>query len=210
MRRIQEWEFEQFVLGSGSRLFRLAFLLTGDHGHAEDLVQAALERTARHWARLQGSPEAYTRKVIANLATDRWRRRMARPSEVYPQPPEPESAFASGSASGSGSGPGGECADPAGQVALRQSLIAALLQLPARQRAVLVLRFFADQTEAQTADALGISIGTVKSATSRGLARLRDRTDLIDGPLDGRPGGRTDGPLDSSEAQLELVPRWRA
>jgi RNA polymerase sigma-70 factor (sigma-E family) len=157
-----ELEFEQFVAASGSRLLRTAYLLTGDLGEAEDLLQTTLERTARRWHRLSGAPEAYARVVLANLATDRWRRLRARPAEVHEQP----TAAAGG--------------DLAGTVALRQALIAALMQLTMRQRAVLVLRFFDDLTEAQTAIALNISVGTVKSTTSRALAQLRELSELSD------------------------------
>lgn len=137
---------------SGARLLRTAYLLTGDLGEAEDLVQTTLERTARRWHRLDGAPEAYARKVLANLATDRWRRLRVRPGEVLGGRCEPASA------------------DIASDVAVRQALIAALLQLTRRQRAVLVLRFFDDLTEVATASALNISVGTVKSTTSRALA----------------------------------------
>ncbi|MDX6255582.1 MAG: hypothetical protein QOJ11_1916 [Frankiales bacterium] len=155
MNRVQEAEFTAFVAGSGRRLLRTAVLLTGDYGHAEDLVQTALERTARRWTRLDGSPEAYARVVLARLATDRWRRLRSRVGEVAGDPPE--------SAHG----------DFVGQVVVRQALIAAILQLTPSQRAVLVLRFFDDLSEAQTATALGVSTGTVKSTTSRATARLR-------------------------------------
>jgi RNA polymerase sigma-70 factor (sigma-E family) len=152
--RSQEAEFEAFVAGGG-RLLRTAYLLTGDHGHAEDLVQTALERTARRWTRLDGSPEAYARTVLAHAATDRWRRRRARVDEVFGAAPEPSND------------------DLAGAVVLRRSLIAALARLTPRQRALLVLRFFDDLGEAETAHTLGISVGAVKSGTSRALAQLR-------------------------------------
>jgi RNA polymerase sigma-70 factor (sigma-E family) len=153
--RTQEAEFTDFVVGSGRRLLRTAMLLTGDHGHAEDLLQTALERTARHWTKLDGAPEAYTRVVLARLATDRWRRLGSRVAEVVGDPPDSVQN------------------DMAGDIAVRHALIAALAQLTRRQRAVLVLRFFDDLTEAQTAEALGVSVGTVKSTASRATARLR-------------------------------------
>ncbi|MDX6209993.1 MAG: hypothetical protein QOE24_2384 [Frankiales bacterium] len=155
MNRVQEAEFAAFVAGSGRRLLRTAVLLTGDHGHAEDLVQTALERTARRWTRLDGAPEAYARVVLARLATDRWRRLRSRVGEVSGAPPERTHG------------------DFVGQVVVRQALIGAMLQLTPSQRAVLVLRFFDDLSEAQTAAALGVSAGTVKSTTSRATARLR-------------------------------------
>jgi RNA polymerase sigma-70 factor (sigma-E family) len=153
--RSQATEFEQFVTANGPRLLRTAVLLTGDHGHAEDLVQVTLERVARRWGRLDGVPEAYARVVLARLATDRWRRLRSRVAEVLVEPP----------ATG--------LYDTAERVVIRQALIRALSLLTPRQRAVLVLRFFEDYTEAQTAQALGVSVGTVKSTTSRATARLR-------------------------------------
>jgi RNA polymerase sigma-70 factor (sigma-E family) len=156
MNREQEAEFIAFVDGSARRLLRTAAMLTGDNGHAEDLLQTALERTARRWTRLDGAPEAYARVVLARLATDRWRALRSRVGEVPGDVPERARD------------------DLAGDVAVRQVLMAAMRHLTPRQRAVLVLRYFDDLTEAQTADALGISIGTVKSTASRALARLRE------------------------------------
>jgi RNA polymerase sigma-70 factor (sigma-E family) len=173
VRREQEAAFEAFVAGCGSRLLRLAVLLTGDRWHGEDLLQTALERTARHWSRLDGSPEAYAHRVLANLATDRWRRLAARVREVGADHPHVHERAAM---TGVGSG------DPATGVALRQALMTALQELPPRQRAVVVLRYFCDLSEAETAEALGIGVGGVKSAGSRGLARLRGSVDLDEHP----------------------------
>ena len=155
MKRTDEREFEQFVAGSGRRLLRTAVLLVGDVHHAEDLVQTALERTARQWSRLEGAPEAYARVVLARLATDRWRRTRSRVDEVFVEAPE------------------GDSLDVADEVVTRQSLLAALASLTARQRAVLVLRYFDDLSEQQTADALSVSVGTIKTTASRAMARLR-------------------------------------
>jgi DNA-directed RNA polymerase specialized sigma24 family protein len=96
---------------------RTAFLLTGDRGHAEDLVQLALERTARRWSGLAGSPEAFARTVLLHAATDRWRRRRARVQEVFDDVHEPS------------------IADGVDQLLLRRDLVAALQQLPSQQRA---------------------------------------------------------------------------
>ena len=82
MDKADEQRFEAFVHAQAPHLLRTAFLLTGDRGHAEDLLQQALERTARRWSRLAGAPEAYARVVIVNLARDRWRRRKARVAEA--------------------------------------------------------------------------------------------------------------------------------
>jgi RNA polymerase sigma-70 factor (sigma-E family) len=158
MNRKHESEFEAFVAATGRSLLRTAYLLTGDRGHAEDLVQITLERTARRWHRLDGAPHAYARVVLTNLANDRWRRRRARVTETFP------GADLDGVAH----------EDISNQFALRHALIDGLRKLPNRQRAVLVLRFFEDMSEAETAAALQISVGTVKSAASRGAARLRE------------------------------------
>jgi RNA polymerase sigma-70 factor (sigma-E family) len=134
---------------------RTAFLLTGDRGEAEDLVQLALERTARRWSGLAGSPEAFARTVLLRAATDRWRRRRARVQELLGDVHEPSTA------------------DDTDQLLLRRDLVAALQQLPAQQRAALVLRYFLDLSEQETARELGIGVGTVKSTVSRALDRLR-------------------------------------
>ena len=158
MDKADELRFEAFVHARAPQLLRTAFLLTGDRGHAEDLLQQALERTARRWARLDGAPEAYARVVIVNLARDRWRRRKARVAEM----PIFEAADAV------------DVHDHADHVATRDALVAALRRLPRRQRAVVVLRYFDQLTEAETADALSITVGTVKSTSSRALSRLRE------------------------------------
>lgn len=162
MNRADEADFEAFVVASGRRLLRTAYLMVGDVGEAEDLVQTTLERTAQRWTRLDGAPEAYARTVLAHLATDRWRGLRRRPVEVRDTLPELAAA------------------DAFDGVLVRQALISALYGLPRRQRAVLVLRFFEDLTEAETASALGISVGTVKSTTSRGLDRIRAEAKLRD------------------------------
>src|SRR5689334_552097 len=150
-------EFDSFVRARTHALLRSAYLLTGDQQLAEDLVQSALTRTHLAWRRLEdiGNAEAYARRTMYHLQVSWWRR--PRVAEVLPGL-VPER-------------PGGD--DPAGSVSLRLALRAALLRLPARQRAVLVLRFFEDRTESEIADVLGISIGTVKSQTFKALARLR-------------------------------------
>jgi RNA polymerase sigma-70 factor (sigma-E family) len=151
--------FEEFVQSSSPRLFRTALLLTGhDRAAAEDLLQVALERAYRHWARICRSeePERYVRRILANASNDRWRRAARRPEHAMP---EGEVAQVAG--------------DHAGTVADRDLLMRALAALPKRQRAVLVLRYYSDLSEPEIADILGCSLGTVKSQASRGLARLR-------------------------------------
>jgi RNA polymerase sigma-70 factor (sigma-E family) len=152
--------FEEFVAGSSAHLFTLARLLTGGHrAEAEDLLQVAYERAYRHWRRISGreDPERYVRQILINASVDRWRRLRRRPEEPM--------RF-----------PGGEppVADRAAEVADRDLLLRGLARLPVRQRAVLVLRYFEDLTEAQTAATLGCTVGTVKSQSARALARLRE------------------------------------
>jgi RNA polymerase sigma-70 factor (sigma-E family) len=152
--------FEDFVRARSGALFRTALLLTGQNrAEAEDLLQGALERAYRRWGRISrsGDPERYVRRVLANASTDRWRR-LGRRSEQSLPPEE------TGPAEG----------DHAADVAERDFLLRALAGLPPRQRAVLVLRYYCDLPEAEIADALGCSAGTVKSQASRGLARLRE------------------------------------
>ena len=150
-------ELERFIRARGRDLLRQAVLLAGSREAGEDLLQDALVRLLRHWSKIEGDPEGYVRRTLYNLATDRWRRRKRRPEVVLAEPPERR--------------------DDAGlAVDLRMQLVEALSLLPAQQRAVLVLRYFADASEAETAAALGCSVGSVKSAASRGLARLRELT----------------------------------
>jgi RNA polymerase sigma-70 factor (sigma-E family) len=154
--------FEEFVHGSSARLFRTALLLTGnDRAAAEDLLQLALERAYRHWARVcrSGEPERYVRRILANASHDRWRRAARRRERPLDQ-----------------DYPGQAAADPAAGVAERDFLMRALAELPPRQRTVLVLRYFNDLPEAEIADVLSCTVGTVKSQLSRGLARLRELT----------------------------------
>lgn len=156
-----DFAFEEFVAGCSARLFALALLLTGGHrAEAEDLLQGALERAFRHWRRIcrGGDPGRYVRQILVNASNDRWRRLRRRPEEPL----------------WSGGGPA--AADLAAEVADRDLLLRALAGLPARQRAVLVLRYFEDLSEAQTASVLGCSTGTVKSQAARALARLRGIT----------------------------------
>ncbi len=151
--------FREFVVESWISLLRTAYLLTGDHGHAEDLVQTALIRLHRHWGKVErnGSPESYVRRVMFNLHTDWWRRlgsreRTVRLTADFDHPSSGD-AYAS--------------------FDLRDELWEALRALPAKMRATLVLRYFEDLGEAETAQILGCSVGTVKSQASRGLHRLQ-------------------------------------
>ncbi len=145
-----ETGFAEFVAARSGALGRTAYLLTSDHHHAEDLLQTALVEAARRWERLN-EPEAYVRRTLYTRNISVWRRR--RLSEV-----------------GLGSY---DVAAPATDPDARLALADALRSLTAKQRTVLVLRYFEDLTEVQTAAALGVSVGTVKTISRQGLARLR-------------------------------------
>jgi len=148
--------FREFVVRQWEPLSRTAYLLTRDRALAEDLVQSALEKTHRHWRRIErvDSPEVYTRRVMINTAIS-WRRR--RKWAEVPLLPSDE----------------GGHADPYGQADNRHLLLRALRDLPPRTQAILVLRYFEDRSEAEIAQLLGCSAGSVKSQASRGIARLR-------------------------------------
>lgn len=152
-------EFEAFVHSGSTRLLRTSYLLTGDRGAAEDLLQMTLMRVARHWRAARQAPGAYAHRVLINLSRDRARRAGRRVAEA---PWEELEATPAGN---------GDVGD---EIARRALITAALARLPHRQREVLVLRFYADLSVAETAAATGASEGTVKSHTSRALARMRE------------------------------------
>lgn len=153
-----EEEFREFVAARSAALLRTAYLLSGDWATAEDLLQTALTKTYLAWKRLGGieAVEPYARRVMVNTSTSWWRRRWhgERPTEVLPERPG---------------------LDEIEQQLDRDLLWRHLKELPSRQRAVLVLRYYEDLSEAQTAALLEISPGTVKSQASRALATLRRR-----------------------------------
>ncbi|MGK5738206.1 SigE family RNA polymerase sigma factor [Micromonospora sp. URMC 103] len=153
-----EEEFREFVAARSGALLRTAYLLAGDWATAEDLLQTALTKTYLAWRRLGGieAVEPYARRVLINTSTSWWRRRWhgERPTEVLPEHAG---------------------ADEIERQLDRDLLWRHLRALPSRQRAVLVLRFYEDMSESQTAALLGISTGTVKSQTSRALTTLRRR-----------------------------------
>ena len=155
--------FDDFVQARSSRLLRLAYLLTRDHALAEDLLQTALTKAWFAWGRIQGEPEPYVRRVMVNTFASAWRRKWngERPTEELPERPGDDFATASSHRHDRGD---------------------ALGRLPRRQRAVVVLRFFEDLSEAETARVLECSTGTVKSQTSRALAKLRIDPALVAGP----------------------------
>ena len=160
-------EFDQFVAAHADDLLRTAYLIVWDEGEAEDLVQDCLLKVARRWPRVRRmkQPRAYARRILVNLALDGAQRRARRHRELEPEAVDSRPAF-----------------DPLPALDTRAELLQALGQLQERQRAVLVLRYFNDLTEAQVADVLGCSPGTVKSSASRGLARLREALQPV--PLD--------------------------
>jgi RNA polymerase sigma-70 factor (sigma-E family) len=161
--RQSERDFEDWSSAHVDQLLRTALFLTGDHHAAEDLLQDTLERTYVHWRRVN-EPAAYARTVMAQAVTDRWRRLSRRPREVTLDAVWPDQHRHDSSPVG---------ADAAARHADQDEVITALRQLSPRQRAVLVLRYYEDWTEAQIADALNCSTGTVKTQASRGLTRLR-------------------------------------
>ena len=148
-------DFDEFVASRSSRLLRTAYLLTRDHALAEDLLQTALTKAWFSWSRIESDPEPYVRKILVNTFASWWRRKWSG-EHAYAEPPEPEP------------GPSGQ--DRADQ---RHDLWEAMGRLPRRQRAVVVLRFVEDLSEAETARLLGVAPGTVKSQTSKALAKLR-------------------------------------
>jgi RNA polymerase sigma-70 factor (sigma-E family) len=162
--------FEAFAARSGTRLMRAAYLLCGDPHTAEDLLQVTMMRTARRWGAARSAPEAYARAVLINAARDQGRRVRRRVDEVTQAGPESGDAY---------QGPG---TDHTELIADRDTILAALAELPQRQREVIVLRFYADLSVSETAAAIGASPGTVMSYTSRALTRLRE---LLAGPIDG-------------------------
>ena len=169
--------FEDYVTASSGRLFTMALLLTGyNRAEAEDLLQSVLERAHRRWPRIGRSghdPGPYVRKMLVNASVDRWRLLRRRPEE-------PLAAASAVPAGG----------DEAALLAERDQLLRAMAALPAGQRAVLVLRYFEDLSEAQAAAALGCSVGSVKSQSARALARLRTVVGAPDEPDDRSPDSR--------------------
>jgi RNA polymerase sigma-70 factor (sigma-E family) len=140
-----EESFRAYVRGRTAALSRIAYLLTGDRHLAEDLVQETLLRVAGRWRRIVagGDPDAYVRRTLYNQHVSIWRRGRLRPLPVV-EPPDTS------------------LPDPAGGIVERVSLHAALAQLAPRQRAVVVLRYFEDLSETQTAEVLGCRVGTPK------------------------------------------------
>jgi RNA polymerase sigma-70 factor (sigma-E family) len=154
--------FRAFVEARSPALLRSGWLLTGDWPSAEDLVQTALAAAWPRWGTLNQAPEPYVRKIMVNTFL-RWRQRRWNGEIATAKLPELKAY-----------------GDVFAQVDSRAALTAALDRLPARQRAVVVLRYFADLTEVQTAQAMDCSVGTVKAHAAKALARLRDAPGLAE------------------------------
>jgi RNA polymerase sigma-70 factor (sigma-E family) len=164
--------FEQFVEGSSSRMLTMAMLLTGhSRDDAEDLLQTVLERAYRRWRNIcrTGDPGPYVRQMLVNAAVDRWRLLRRRPELPLPADGTVPAVAALARP------------DMTAALAEQDLLWRALASLPSGQRAVLVLRYYEDLTEAQTAAVLGCTVGSVKTQTSRALTKLRGIVSSADG-----------------------------
>lgn len=156
-------DFEAFVLARSAALFRTALALTGHRQQAEDLLQTALTRTARHWTRISdGAPEAYVRTVMVRQQMNWWRQRRRRPEVSTAAPPDVVGA------------------DGTAAVDLSLLIAGALRRLAPRSRAVLTLRYLEDLSVEDAAAVLGCSAGTVRSQTARALRRLRELCPELD------------------------------
>ncbi len=157
-------EFRDFMRARWPVMVRLAYGLTGDQGHAEDVAQTAFARAYASWPKVRrtDNPEAYVRRIVVNENRNRYRKHRVA-ERLTDSPPERGAA------------------DATRQYDERSALVAALQRLGPRQRAVIVLRYWLDLTEAEAAAALNCSAGTVKSQTSRALAALRQSAELVDG-----------------------------
>ncbi|MEV0491186.1 SigE family RNA polymerase sigma factor [Streptomyces atratus] len=156
--------FSSFVRARGPVLLRTARSLTANPSDAEDLLQTALTKTYVAWERIEDhrALDGYVRRALVNTRTSQWRKRKV-DEFACEELPEQETAPAP---------------DPAEQQSLHDAMWRAVLKLPDRQRAMVVLRYYEDLSEAQTAEVLGVSIGTVKSAVSRALGKLREDPEL--------------------------------
>ncbi|MFD6420245.1 SigE family RNA polymerase sigma factor [Streptomyces sp. NPDC060194] len=159
--------FAAYARARGPVLLRTARSLTANPWDAEDLLQTALTKTYLAWGRIEDhrAVDGYVRRALVNTRTSQWRKRKV-DEFATDELPEPEVL----------PGP-----DPAEQQALRDAMWQAVLRLPDRQRAMVVLRYYEDLSEARTAELLGVSVGTVKSAVSRALRKLREDAELAAG-----------------------------
>lgn len=152
----QQREFAEFVASRSDSLIRLAYVLTNDQHAAEDLLQTALMKTAGHWRKIRGNPEAYVRRVMYHEQVGRWRSPRWGREQVVQAPPEQA------------------VGDRTGEVETRLTLQQALRTLPVRKRAVLVLRYYEDLSESEVVKIMGCSVGTVRSQTHQAIVRLRE------------------------------------
>ncbi|MEP7054066.1 MAG: SigE family RNA polymerase sigma factor [Actinomycetota bacterium] len=165
--------YDGFLAARGPALLRTAYLICGDRHQAEDLFQNAMARLLVHWPRVhQDNPEAYARRILVN-STINWRQRLQARETVVPVVPDETSA------------------DFTDAHAARDEVWQALARLPLRQRAVLVLRYYEDLTEAQTAELLRCSVGTVKSQHAKALERLRSEPSRFGRPSNDNPSRAT-------------------
>jgi len=148
-------EFAEFVAARSGTLIRLAYVLAGDQCAAEDLLQASLTRAAARWERIHTAPEAYVRQVMVREQVSWWRRRARRRETIMAELPDQAAVV------------------PDTGADIRITVQMALRALPAGKRAVLVLRYLEDLPEAEVADILGCSVGTVRSQTHKAIAQLR-------------------------------------
>ncbi|KOG30198.1 SigE family RNA polymerase sigma factor [Streptomyces resistomycificus] len=157
--------FASYVKARQPVLLRTARSLTANPCDAEDLLQTALTKTYVAWERIEDhrALDGYVRRALLNTRTSQWRKRKV-DEFACDELPEPEPVAAGD--------------DPAEQQALHDAMWRAIMKLPARQRAMVVLRYYEDLSEVQTAEVLGVSVGTVKSAVSRALGKLRDDPEL--------------------------------
>jgi RNA polymerase sigma-70 factor (sigma-E family) len=160
-------EFRDYVTARSPALLRTAYLMTGNRSDAEDLLQTALAKTYLSWSRIRDreSIDAYVRRVMVNTRTSWWRRdrhvTTVNADAHLERMPAPTR-------------------DPVSDADLHDSLWSALGRLPRRQRAAIVLRYYEELSEAETAAALGVTTGTVKSTVARGLVKLRQDAGLRD------------------------------
>lgn len=166
-----EEDFQSFVAARSAALFRGALVLTGNREAAEDLVQETLERACRRWRTIaaKDAPEAYMRRIMMNLANDRWRRFR----RVVPQHDTGDDRPAPG--------------DEYGRIDSRDQLVRVLQRLPMGMRTVVVLRYFHDLSDAEIAEDLRISPSAVRSQLTRGLEKLRAQISAPSEPSSPRP-----------------------
>jgi RNA polymerase sigma-70 factor (sigma-E family) len=157
----QHEEFREYVSARGPALLRAAMVLTSDRAEAEDLLQAALAKTYLAWGRIKdrAAMDGYVRRAMVNTQISWWRRRKL---EIYPTDELPDQPVD----------------DHTRRSEMRDVLGRALDKLPKRQRLAVMLRYYEDMPEAEIAEVLGVSVGTVKSTVSRAMAKLRVDTEL--------------------------------